>query len=41
MFFYWAQINAQALAVDTEEVCLNVTTKNTEYMIVSCEQKVQ
>jgi cytosine/uracil/thiamine/allantoin permease len=41
MFFYWVQTNAQALAVDTEQVCLNVNTKNTEYMIVSFEQKVQ
>jgi len=24
MFFYWAQTNAQALMVDTKEVCLPV-----------------
>jgi len=41
MFSYWAQTNAQAITVNTKEVCLNVKTKNTEYIIVSCEQKVQ
>jgi hypothetical protein len=41
VFFCWAQTNAQALAVDTKDVCLNVNTTNTEHMNASCEQKVQ